>query len=165
MIVRWFCFSKVGFQSHWLFCPLPSCSKQEIPYSMGSTSCLKFRFWIDSLARDLPRAFYIWTCITGGHLQCAVLNCNTLIFKVYQVGSVGALFFTLFASSLAESNVLKRPFFLWFHAAFVSWNLWEGIRVLSSHLFWTSGLWTYQPGSHRRKAAQDFSALLLRCLS
>ena len=29
--------------------------------------------------------------------------------------------------------------------------------VLSSHLFWTSGLWTYQPGSHRRKITQDFS--------
>ena len=28
--------------------------------------------------------------------------------------------------------------------------------VLSSNLFWTSGLWTYQPGSHRRKATQDF---------
>ena len=23
------------------------------------------------------------------------------------------------------------------------------VCVLSSHLFWTSGLWTYQPGSHR----------------
>ena len=32
------------------------------------------------------------------------------------------------------------------------------VRVLSSHLFWTSGLWTYQPGSHRRKVAQDFSS-------
>ena len=27
--------------------------------------------------------------------------------------------------------------------------------VLSSHLFWTSGLWTHQPGSHGRKVAQD----------
>ena len=27
--------------------------------------------------------------------------------------------------------------------------------VLSSHLFWTSGPWTYQPGSHRRKVTQD----------
>ena len=25
------------------------------------------------------------------------------------------------------------------------------VCVMSSHLFWTSGLWTYQPGSHRRK--------------
>ena len=36
--------------------------------------------------------------------------------------------------------------------------------VLSSHLFWTSGLWTYQPGSHRIKVTRDFSTLLLRCL-
>ena len=36
---------------------------------------------------------------------------------------------------------------------------------LSSLLFWTSGLWTYQPGSRRRKAAQDFSyTFLLRCM-
>ena len=27
--------------------------------------------------------------------------------------------------------------------------------VLSSHLFWTSGLWKYQPGSHRRKVTQE----------
>ena len=38
------------------------------------------------------------------------------------------------------------------------------VCVLSSHLFWTSGLWTYQPGSHR-KVTQDFSSIfLLRCL-
>ena len=37
--------------------------------------------------------------------------------------------------------------------------------MLSSHLFWTSDLWTHQPGSHRRKATQDFSStFLLRCL-
>ena len=37
--------------------------------------------------------------------------------------------------------------------------------VLSSYLFWTSGSWTYQPGSHRRKVTQDFSStFLLRCL-
>ena len=38
--------------------------------------------------------------------------------------------------------------------------------VLSSHLFWTSGLWTYQPGSRRRKVTQDFSSafVLLRRL-
>ena len=37
--------------------------------------------------------------------------------------------------------------------------------VLSSHLFWTPGLWTYQPGSRRRKVTQDFSStFLLRCL-
>ena len=34
--------------------------------------------------------------------------------------------------------------------------------VLSSHLFWTSDLWLHQPGSHRRKVAQDFSNFLLR---
>ena len=38
------------------------------------------------------------------------------------------------------------------------------VCVLPSHLFWTSGLWTYQPGSHRRKVTQDFSTFLLRCL-
>ena len=39
------------------------------------------------------------------------------------------------------------------------------VCVFSSHLFWTSGLWTYQPGSHRRKVTQDFSStFLLRCL-
>ena len=27
--------------------------------------------------------------------------------------------------------------------------------VLSLHLFWTSCLWTYQPGSHRRKVTQE----------
>ena len=33
------------------------------------------------------------------------------------------------------------------------------------HLFWTSGLWTYRPGSHRRKVTHDFSStFLLRCL-
>ena len=29
------------------------------------------------------------------------------------------------------------------------------VCVLSSHLFWTTGLWTYQPGSHRRKITQE----------
>ena len=38
------------------------------------------------------------------------------------------------------------------------------VCVLSSHLFWTSELWTYQPGSHRRKVTQGFSTFLLRCL-
>ena len=33
--------------------------------------------------------------------------------------------------------------------------------VLSSHLFWTSDLWTHQPGSHRRKVTQDFSSTFL----
>ena len=39
------------------------------------------------------------------------------------------------------------------------------VCVLSSYLFWTSGLWTYQPRSHRKKVAQDFSTFLLRCLA
>ena len=39
------------------------------------------------------------------------------------------------------------------------------VCVFSSHLFWTSGLWKYQPGSHKRKVTQDFSStFLLRCL-
>ena len=29
------------------------------------------------------------------------------------------------------------------------------VCVLSSHFFWTSGLWRYQPGSHRRKVTQE----------
>ena len=38
------------------------------------------------------------------------------------------------------------------------------VCLLSSHLFWTSDLWMHQPGSHRRKVAQDFSStFLLRC--
>ena len=37
------------------------------------------------------------------------------------------------------------------------------VCVLSSHLFWTSDVWTHQPGSHRRKVAQDFSTFF-RCL-
>ena len=32
-----------------------------------------------------------------------------------------------------------------------------GVYVLSSHLFWTSDLWTHQLGSHSRKVTQDFS--------
>ena len=36
--------------------------------------------------------------------------------------------------------------------------------VLSYHLFWTSDLWTHQPGSHRRKVTKDVSTFLLRCL-
>ena len=37
--------------------------------------------------------------------------------------------------------------------------------VFSSYSSWTSGLWTYQPGLHRRKVTQDFSStFLLRCL-
>ena len=28
--------------------------------------------------------------------------------------------------------------------------------VLSSHFFWTSDLWTHQPGSHRGKGTQEF---------
>ena len=31
--------------------------------------------------------------------------------------------------------------------------------VMSSHLFWTSGSWTYRPGSHRRRVTQDFLQL------
>ena len=31
-------------------------------------------------------------------------------------------------------------------------------------VIWTSDLWMQQPGSHRRKVTQDFSAFLLRCL-
>ena len=38
------------------------------------------------------------------------------------------------------------------------------VRVLSSCLFWTSDVWTHQPGPHRRKVTQDFSTFLLRCL-
>ena len=38
------------------------------------------------------------------------------------------------------------------------------VCVLSFHLFWTSGLWTHQRGSHRRKVTQDFSTFLLRGL-
>ena len=36
------------------------------------------------------------------------------------------------------------------------------VCVLPSHLFWTSGLWTYQPESHRRKVTHDLSIFLLR---
>ena len=37
--------------------------------------------------------------------------------------------------------------------------------VLSSHLFWTSDLWTHQPRLHRRKVTQDFSStFFLRCV-
>ena len=32
------------------------------------------------------------------------------------------------------------------------------VCVLSFHLFWTLGLWTYQPGPHRRKVTEDFSS-------
>ena len=28
------------------------------------------------------------------------------------------------------------------------------VCVLSSHLFWTSDLWTHQPGSHRKKVTR-----------
>ena len=35
---------------------------------------------------------------------------------------------------------------------------------LPSRLIWTSGLWTNQPGSHRRKVTKDFCTFLLRCL-
>ena len=35
--------------------------------------------------------------------------------------------------------------------------------MLSYHLFWTSDLWTHQPGSHRRKVTKDVSIFLLRC--
>ena len=39
------------------------------------------------------------------------------------------------------------------------------VCVLPSHLFWTSDLWTRQPGSHKRKVTRDFaSTFLLRCL-
>ena len=47
-------------------------------------------------------------------------------------------------------------------------TVWQIVRsmcvvwcVLSSPLFWTSGLWTYQPGSHRRKVTRDFSSTLI----
>ena len=33
------------------------------------------------------------------------------------------------------------------------------VCVLSSHLFWTSDLWTHQPGPHRRKVTQDNSVV------
>ena len=32
------------------------------------------------------------------------------------------------------------------------------VCVLSFYSLWTSDLWTYQPGSHRRKVTQDISA-------
>ena len=35
--------------------------------------------------------------------------------------------------------------------------------VFSSHLFWTSGLWTYQPGSHRQE--EGHTGFLLYLLS
>ena len=37
------------------------------------------------------------------------------------------------------------------------------VCVLPSHLFWTSGLWTSQPGSHQRKVTQDFSCASYYC--
>ena len=33
--------------------------------------------------------------------------------------------------------------------------------VLSSHLFWMSSLWTYQPGSHRRNTSAVFALIFL----
>ena len=39
------------------------------------------------------------------------------------------------------------------------------VCVSSSHLFWKSGLWMYQPGYHRRKVTQDFSNFLLLCVA
>ena len=38
------------------------------------------------------------------------------------------------------------------------------VCVLSSHLCWTSDLWTHQPGSHRREVTHNFSTFFLRCL-
>ena len=38
------------------------------------------------------------------------------------------------------------------------------VCVLSPHLFWTSALWTYQPGSYKRKVTRDFPTFLLRRL-
>ena len=38
------------------------------------------------------------------------------------------------------------------------------VYLLPSHSFWKSSLWTYQPGSRRRKATHDFSTFFLRCL-
>ena len=42
----------------------------------------------------------------------------------------------------------------------------SSIGMIGCYLFWTSGLRTYQPGSHRskRKVIHDFSIFLLRCL-
>ena len=35
------------------------------------------------------------------------------------------------------------------------------VCVFSSHLFWTSGLWTYQPGSHRISHPPSFCGACL----
>ena len=37
---------------------------------------------------------------------------NSLISRIYQVGSVGPFFSILLSSSLGKSDVLKRPLFL-----------------------------------------------------
>ena len=36
----------------------------------------------------------------------------------------------------------------------------ECVCVLPSHLFWMSGLWTHEPGSHRRNVTQGFTTFL-----
>ena len=66
------------------------------------------------------------------------------------------VFFFIFTSSLlAEALLFCKLDFVYYVKVLV---------LLSSHLFWASDLWTHQPGSHRRKATQDFSPFLLRWL-
>ena len=51
-----------------------------------------------------------------------------------------------------------------YHVCTSSQHCQQRVCVLSSHLFWTSDLWTHQPGSHRRKVTQDFSTFPPPCL-
>ena len=60
--------------------------------------------------------------------------------------------------------ILQRLIFSQLHINTYFTSVCVCMCVLPSHLFWTSGFWTYQPGSHRRKVTQDFSTFLLRCL-
>ena len=93
---------------------------------------------------DIPRWKHYRECA----VQCSICmsNCQST------VGVPGA-------SIGDQSRACETRLYLFLYPCIVC------VCVLSSYLFWTSGLWTYQPGLHRRKVTQDFSStFLLLCL-
>ena len=92
-------------------------------------------------------------------VYCVLYTVYSILYTVYFIlYTVYCILYTVLVYCKWEeinNEVGKRLF----------WRRDVCVCVLSSHLFWTSDLWTHhQPGSHRRNVTQDLYTFLFRCL-
>ena len=90
-------------------------------------------------------------CIPGT-VYCILYTVYCILYTVY------CILYTVYCKWEESNNKVGKSCF-WGEMSVC-------VCVLSSHLFWTSDLWTHhQPGSHRRNVTQDLYTFLLRCFS